>query len=442
MKIFEEHIDEETIIKYLELQEDEIFNVEDEEGNSWLHFYPGKKYSNLHNFILEAYPAIVHAENDSMETPIFSAINHNNLDLVKKIIAIDESVLTHTDINGRSPLFVSFSSRWCSVQICEFLWNLVPLQGNFLWIYKNALEVSFEKSKFLLDNTIGVFDMIFDNRENILHKTINVRSPYTKRIIKYIYEKSGSILFSAEDAHGMIALHHAYGDLLKLIYGLYPEGIYHQNRWGNTPLVYAQNTGCNLVNWDAMEIMKKYPEILKIKNNKKQIMFMNNDLCSPELFHINPASFNTCDKYGDTPLHLICLKKRASWWELVDEVLQIYPKMMFQKNNEGNTPLDIGISNKGYSSQQRSKERFIAVCLKYSKLPEKYWIFKGVSFDLVRSMGHLMDRSTAEATKAMTFLPMTDKEIIRTLIIGMNRLESKIMTNIISMIYQPIWRSI
>ena len=118
MKIFEEYIDEETIVKYLESprhREDEIYNVEDEEGNSWLHFYCEKRYSKLHDLILEEWPVVVHAENENMETPIFSAIEHDNLELVKKIVAVDESVLTHTDIHGRSPLFVSFSSRWCSV---------------------------------------------------------------------------------------------------------------------------------------------------------------------------------------------------------------------------------------------------------------------------------------------------------------------------------------
>jgi hypothetical protein len=47
-----------------------------------------------------------------------------------------------------------------------------------------------------------------------------------------------------------------------------------------------------------------------------------------------------------------------------------------------------------------------------------------------------MDRSIDEAIKAMLFLPQKDKEVIRTLIIGMHRLEPKIMTNIISMVYQ------
>ena len=434
MKIFE-YLPEEKVIKYLEScsPEDEIFGAEDEEGNSWLHFYSEKEYSNLQDFILEAFPAIIHAENAHLETPIFYAIRNNNLDLVKKIVAVHESVLTQLDINGRSPLFVSFVSRWCSVKICEFLWNLAPLDGDFLWHYKNAMETNFEKSKFLLDNTPGVFDMTFDKGENVLHKTIYVRSVHTKRLIKYIYEKTGTVLFSATDSLGMNAMHHSYTDLVKLIYELYPNAVYKQDMWGNTPLCYSQNNG-NGTNPDAIEIMRKHPEILEIQNNNGQTIFMKNRLCPRELFRINPSSFTISDKYGNNALHHICSQKNAEWWKLVDEILKVYPKMLFQQNREKKTPLDIGINKSGYSSQQRSKERFIAVCLKYSELPNKYWIFDKISFDLIHSIGHILDRSRDEATRAMSLLPQKDKEIIQNLIVGMNRLEPEILTHIISKI--------
>jgi hypothetical protein len=435
MKIFE-HLPEEKVIRYLEscTPEDEIFGAEDEEGNGWLHFYSDKEYSNLQDYLLEEWPVLVHMENVHMETPIFYAIHNNNLELVKKIVAVEESVLTHLDISGRTPLFVSFTSRWCSVEICEYLWNLTPPQGDdFLWHYTNSVETKFEKSKFLLDNTPGVFDMTFDKGENILHKTIYIRAVHTKRLIKYIYEKSGTMLFSATDSLGMNALHHSYTDLLKLIYDLYPDAVYQKDMWGNTPLCYSQNNG-NILNPDAVEIMKKHPEILELQNKNGQTIFMKNRLCPPEMFRINPGSFTIVDKYGNNALHHICSQKNAEWWKLVDEILNVYPELLFQKNAEKKTPLDIGISKSGYSSQQRSKERFVAVCLKYSELPNKYWIFDKISFDLISSMGHILDRSRDEAAKAMSFLPQKDKEIIQNLIIGMNRVEPEILTHIISKI--------
>lgn len=435
MKIFDINLPEDKIIKYLEtcVPEDEIYNCEDEEGNSWLHVYSGVEYTNLQDFILEAFPAIIHAENVHMETSIYYAIQNNNLELVKKIVAVDESVLTQLDINGRSPMFVSFTSRWCSVQICEYLWNLAPLQGDFLWHYKNAIETNFEKSKFIIDNTPGVFDMTFDKGENVLHKTIYVRSIHTKRLIKYIYEKTGTALFSATDSLGMNAMHHSYTDLVKLIYGLYPDAVYQQDMWGNTPLCYSQNNGGG-VNHDALEILRKHPELLEIQNKNGQTIFMKNRLCPPEMFRINPASFIIADKYGNNALHHICSQKNADWWKLVDEVSKVYPELLFQKNNEKKTPMDIGISKSGYSSQQRSKERFITVCLKYTELPDKYWIFDKISFDLISSMGHIMDRSMDEAKKAMSLLPKKDKEIIQNMIVGMHRLEPVIMNHIISKI--------
>lgn len=430
MKIFEHGL-EEKIVEYLKscTPDDKIYNCEDEEGNGWLHFYSDNEYSNLQDFILEEWPAIVHMENVHMETAIFYAINNNNLELVKKIVAIDKSVLTHSDINGRTPLCVSFTSRWCSVEICEFLWGFV--NGDFLCHYKNAMETNFEKSKFLLDNTLGVFMMTFDKGENILHKTIYVRSIHTKRLIKYIYEKTGTTLFSATDSLGMNALHHSYTDLLKLIYDLYPDAVYQKDMWGNTPLCYSQNNG-NGANPDAIEIMRKHPELLEIQNNELQTMFMKNRLCPLEMLEINPASFTIVDKYGNNSLHHVCYQKNAEWWKLVDKILQAYPTLLFQKNDEGYTPLDIGISNKGYSSQQRSKERFITVCLKYTELPNKYWIFDKISFDLVRSMGYILNRSRDEAKKAMFFLPQKDKENIQNLITGMNCLEPEVLTTIIS----------
>ena len=435
MKIFE-HASEDKIIEYLKscVPEDEIYNCEDEEGNGWLHFYSGKEYSNLQDYILEEWPVIVHMENIHNETAIYYAIRNNNLELVKKIVAVHESTLTQLDINGRSALFVSFVSRWCSVKICEFLWNLAPLDGDFLWHYKNAIETSFEKSKFLLDNTPGVFDMTFDKGENILHKTIYVRSIHTKRLIKYIYEKSGTMLFSATDSLGMNAMHHSYTDLVKLIYELYPNAVYKQDMWGNTPMCYSQNNGDG-VNPDAIEIMRKHPEILEIQNKNFQTMFMKNRLCPPELFRINPKSFTIVDKYGNNALHHICSQKNAVYWKLVDEILKVYPELLFQRNNEKKTPLDIGISKSGYSSQQRSRERFIAKCLKYTELPDKYWIFDKISFDLISSMGFILARSRSEAAKAMIFLPQKDKEIIRNLIVGMNRLEPEVTSNIIKKMY-------
>ena len=436
MKIFE-HASEDKIIEYPKscVPEDEIYNCEDEEGNGWLHFYSGKEYSNLQDYILEEWPVIVHMENIHNETAIYYAIRNNNLELVKKIVAVHESTLTQLDINGRSALFVSFVSRWCSVKICEFLWNLAPLDGDFLWHYKNAIETSFEKSKFLLDNTPGVFDMTFDKGENILHKTIYVRSIHTKRLIKYIYEKSGTMLFSATDSLGMNAMHHSYTDLVKLIYELYPNAVYKQDMWGNTPMCYSQNNGDG-VNPDAIEIMRKHPEILEIQNKNFQTMFMKNRLCPPELFRINPKSFTIVDKYGNNALHHICSQKNAVYWKLVDEILKVYPELLFQRNNEKKTPLDIGISKSGYSSQQRSRERFIAKCLKYTELPDKYWIFDKISFDLIHSMGHILDRSRSEAAKAMIFLPTTDKEIIQNLVIGMNHIiEPEVMTNVIKRMY-------
>jgi hypothetical protein len=204
--------------------------------------------------------------------------------------------------------------------------------------------------------------------------------------------------------------------------------------FGNTPLCYSQNNG-NYINPDAIEIMKKHPEILEIQNNNGQTIFMKNRLCPPEMFRINPVSFTTGDKYGNNALHHICSQKNAGWWKMIDEVSKVYPSLLFQQNREKKTPLDIGISKTGYSAQQRSKERFIAVCLKYTELPDKYWIFDRVSFDLIHSMGHILARSRSEAVKAMSWLPQKDKEIIQNMTIGMNRLEPEILTSIISRMY-------
>jgi hypothetical protein len=74
------------------------------------------------------------------------------------------------------------------------------------------------------------------------------------------------------------------------------------------------------------------------------------------------------------------------------------------------------------------------VCLKYTELPGKYWIFDKISFDLISSMGCILARSRSEAAKAMSFLPQKDKEIIQNIIIGTNSIEPEIVYNIITKI--------
>jgi hypothetical protein len=434
MKIFE-HSPEDAIIRYLEscAPEDEIYKCEDDQGNSWLHFYAGRGYPNLHDLILEEFPAIVHSENLHMETPLFSAIAYNNFPLVKKIIAVDESVLSQLDVSGRSPLYVSFQER-CSVDICEFLWGFYPGIENFTWYYRNSMASSFEKTKFLLDNVPGIFDTLIGHGGNIVHYTLTFnRSVFLPRVMKYIHEKMGISLFSTPDDVGMVALHHVpngFGTLLKVVYDIYPGAVYHKDMWGNTPLTYAQCDGDVF----ATDILEKHPDILELQNIRGETLFMQHTTCPPDFFRIHPASFIIRDKHGNNALHYICSRKNSEWWKFADDIMRAYPYLLFQHNDEGKTPLDNGVSKIGYSKQQRSIERFIAVCLKYVAIPDKYWIFDGVSFDLMASIGHILNRSKDEAARAMVHLPRVDTLVVQNLVIGLDRLEPEICTKILQLV--------
>jgi hypothetical protein len=434
MKIFE-HLSEDAIIRYLEscTPEDEIYKCENDRGDSWLHFYAGMGYPNVQDLILEEFPAIVHAENMYMETPLFSAITYNNFPLVKKIIAVDESVLSQLDVNGRSPLYISFQER-CSVDICEFLWGFYPGIENFTWYYRNSLASSFEKTKFLLDNVPGVFDTLFGHGGNIVHYTLAFnRSVFLSRVVKYIHEKTGISLFSTPDDAGMVAMHRisgGHGKILSVVYDIYPDAVYHKDMWGNTPLTYAHCDDATC----ALNILEKHPDILELQNIRGETLFMQHIKCPPEFFRINPVSFVIRDERGNNALHYICSRKNDGWWKFADDVMRAYSHLLFQPNDEGKTPLDNGISKVGYSKQQRSIERFIAVCLKYVAIPDKYWIFDGVSFDLVASIGHILNRSKVEAARAMVHLPRVDTLVVQNLVIGLDRLEPEICTKILQLI--------
>ena len=433
MKIFE-HLLEDDIIRYLEscTPEDEIYKCEDDQGNSWLHFYAGMGYQNLQDLILEEFPAIVHSENIHMETPLFSAIAYNNFPLVKKIVAVDESVLSQFDVSGRSPLYVSFQER-CSIDICEFLWGFYPGIENFTWYYRNALASSFEKTKFLLDNVPGVFDTLFGHGGNIVHYTLTfIRSLFLPRVLKYIYERTGIALFATPDDVGMVALHHVPGGhdkILSVVYDIYPDAVYHRDMWGNIPLSHAH---CDATR--ALDILENHPDILELQNIRGETLFMQHMGRHREFFRINPASFVIRDERGNNALHYICSRKNDTWWKFVDDIVRAYPYLLFQQNDEGKTPLDNGVSRSGYSKQQRSIERFIATCLKYVAVPDEYWIFDGVSFDLMASIGYILSRSKDEAARAMAHLPRVDTLIVQNLMIGLDRLEPEVCTKILQLV--------
>lgn len=407
---------EEDVIRYLGTctPEDEIYDVTDDDGNSLLHLYSGNQYATLQDQILRDWPAIVHSENETLQTPIFYAIEYNNLELVKRIIAIDESVISHTDIHGRSPLYVSFSSR-CSIEVCEHLFQF-PVLGNSMWYYREAANTSFAKSKFLLEK-YGILESLED-AVYVLHQTLLIRSPYIKRIVRHIHDTMGGTPFTTVNHHGEVALHYANEHTLKLVYDIFPAAVHQKNIHGNTPLATIISNYSDQPSTTAIDIMRKHPEILSIQNNHGLTLFMLTRCCPREMFDINQSSFLIPDETGDTSLHHICREQPADrdWPTFADDIMKVYPKMLFAKNAAGSTPLDLGIHG-----PKRNAGKFVANCLKHSAIPDRYWIFSGSNFDLLSSMPFIRRRSVAEASRAFFHLPHKDKEVVQTLVVGLCR---------------------
>jgi hypothetical protein len=185
--------------------------------------------------------------------------------------------------------------------------------------------------------------------------------------------------------------------------------------------MYASNTIC-------IDLIRDMPEVLKIQDNNGLTVVMHmisrlqpylNTALVSELFKLCPDSFLLLDNTKRSFVHHITLYKNVKWHSACTDILAAYPHMLFWKDSIGKTPLDYAIEDiGGYGSFQLAREIFIATCLKFTTIPEKYWCFDTPCSYLAKSFGHILARSEKEASWAFEFLPEKDRTLIHTILLA------------------------
>ena len=418
---------EDYILEYLSNNQDSVCCVDINE-DTLLHMYTAKKYDKVQDLILELRPDIIHYQNMQGRTAIFNAIDARNEDLVAKIVDFDWSVLLHTDEDGISPFYYEFTT-FGNADIMKIL---LPHAVEFydtadIFDMFGCCFGSIDKVIYMLEALPWIYDYRSETMENVLHLIVSQGSQERARtIVKQVY-KTHPEMFTGVNMKGQTPAHMARDfDMLNLIYKLCPESILVRDVNGKIPLhsshhMYSSNTIC-------IDLIRDMPEVLQIQDQNGLTVVMHmisrlqpylNTALVSEIFKLCPESFLLLDNKKRTFVHHITMYKNAKWHSACTDILAVYPHILFWKDSIGKTPLDYANEDiGGYGSFKLAREIFIATCLKYIAIPEKYWCFDIPCSYLSKSFGHILNRSEKEASWALEFLPEKDRTLVHTILLA------------------------
>jgi ankyrin repeat protein len=441
---FDTTYEEDYVLEYLKQcdSDEEIYKCENDYGDSLLHMYSGVEYQRLQEYILAEDPSIVHSTNKDSMTPIYSAITSRNATLVRKIIEIDPHALNHADISFASPLQHEFSISDGYTEILDIIFHLSYDWHDFEELFYEAISSSVMKTKYLLNNVDNAYDIVSQNGNNVLHMACSTFSEFMTPVVKYIAEKTGDRLARVANGWGNIPLHCTFSignKATRIVYDLYPDGVYVQNEDGNTPM-HLMPRNCTAFDWISI-VVQRHPKILMIKNNTGRTIPMNTaaryytytDLSI--MMYANPESFLLTDNQKRNILHLVCIYKPLRWWKIVDYILEKHLHLLFQEDSSGITPIRYGITDTGADAFPLAKEFFLSACLKHTPLRghEDCWdVFTGRCHSLADVLGIILKRSKEEAALAFKFLPKKIKLQIQEIVVGLHFLEPETMITILS----------
>lgn len=429
--------EEEYILEYLSNNENSVSCVNINE-DTLLHMYAAKKWTKVQDLILELCPGIIHDQNRQGRTALFKAIDARNEDLVAKIVDLDSSVLLHTDEEGISPFYYEFTTFGNADIIKILLPHAVEFyDAEDIFNVFGCCSGSLDKVKYMLSALSWIYDYRSETMENVLHLIVSQGNQGRAcTIVKHVH-KTHPELFTSVNMKGQTPAHMACDfDMLNLIYKLCPESILVRDVSGKIPLhsshhMYSSNTIC-------IDLIRDMPEVLKIQDNNGLTVAMHmvsrlqpclNTALVSELFKLCPASFLLLDNTKRSFVHHITMYKNANWHSVCTDIIAAYPYMLFEVDSIGKTPLDY--ANKdiggygsfklgGYGSFKLAREIFIATCLKYTAIPEKYWCFVTPCSYIIKSFGHILNRSEKEAGWALEFLPVKERMLIHTILLADN----------------------
>jgi ankyrin repeat protein len=419
--------EEEYILEYLSNNEDSVSCVNINE-DTLLHMYTAKKYGKVQDLILELRPDIIHDQNRQGQTALFNAIDARNEYLVAKIVEIDSSVLLHTDEDGMSPLYYEFTT-FGNADIMKILlpYAVELYDADSILDMFGCFFGSLDKVKYMLKALPWIYDYRSETMDTVLHLIVSQGTQARARTLVEHVHKMHPELFTVVNMKGQTPAHMARDyNMLNLIYKLCPESILMRDVNGKIPLhsshhMYASNTIC-------IDLIRDMPEVLKIQDNNGLTVVMHmisrlqpylHTALVSELFKLCPESFLLLDNTKRSFVHHITMYKNTNWHSACTGILAAYPYMLFWKDSVGKTPLDYATEDiGGYGSFKLAREIFIATCLKFTAIPEKYWCFDTSCSYLTKSFGHILARSQQEASWAMEFLPEKDKTLIHTILLA------------------------
>jgi hypothetical protein len=412
--------DQDVISKFIEQNRNCLNWYTNSMGESWLHIYSDEKYERVQDLIIDVCPELVRKTDHSGRTAIFNAIESQNVRLVEKLIASWPDIACQPDEHGTSPVLfeVSFPGN---ADILRILWKNVTYGMNQIHkIFFDAFK-SPTKAIFILDEEPELYYSAPPNSDNILHKTMRSAYRETARIVILHIHENRPDLFVTANGDGDVAAHTTWDlDMLKMMFGLCPECVFLKNKRGRTPL-HFKFTPIFTKSYDPLiDILSHKPDVLSVQTHKGStiaMMLFEYDLLHygkrilAKMFELCPESFLLKNKLSRNFLHVITMRKHANWASICDPIVKKYPHLLFEPDSIGKSPIDYAISDLGgYGSFQLARELFVAMCLKYTQLPEKYWIFDGVTPAIASSFGGILLRSEEDAALVYKHLHSSLKE--------------------------------
>ena len=443
---FDKVYSEDFVIEYIMENPDEVHCVDHNE-DTLLHIYSARSYENLQDFVMDLWPSVVHEPNNQGRTPIYSAIDSRNDCLVRNIIQRDPSVMYHQDNQGISPLdyeMTMFSTGAILKHMLPFVFELDL--GEILKLVRYS-RGAMEKCAIILEKVPALYEYRTEIGNTVAH--VIVESSYketAKSILRYVHSKRPD-LFLTTNANGELPAHLAWSlDMIGVIFDLCSESLRVQDARGKTPLhhaIYSTMYNRNLDVATFSRISSTMPDVLSIQDNEGLTIAMTLVLRSDTVImknvvsvivNKNPESMLLRDKQCRTFLHHCAIYKPTHWFDLAEDVVKTYPHTIFDTDKLNKSVLDYGTDDiGGYGNFSLARFIFVSQCLKYTAIPDKYWIFSGTAPSLTRSFGAILRRSYDEARRAFGFLPEKDRKKIRETLFCLNtRLHKDVVHHILS----------
>jgi ankyrin repeat protein len=372
-------------------------------------------------------PELVRKTDYDGRTAIFKAIESQNARLVEKLIASWPYIVYQPDKRGTTPVSfeVSFPGN---ADILRILWKNVTYGVNQIHkIFFDAFQ-SPTKAIFILDEEPELYYSAPPNSDNILHTTMKSAYRDTARIVVRHIHEHRPVLFTIANGYGDVAAHTTWDlDMLKMMFDLCPECVFVQNKKGRTPL-HFESTPIFTKSFDSLiDILSHRPDTLSVQTRNGSTIAMklfkhelnhHGKKVAAQLFELCPESFLLKTKQSRNFLHVMTMNKHAELSSICEPIVRAYPHLLFEPDSTGKSPIEYAISDLGgYGSFQFAREMFVAMCLKYTSLPEKYWIFVGISPSITESFGGILLRSEKDARAASEFLDPTHKAMVATLML-------------------------